>query len=77
MTITEIKEFIIWMKANKVKKFKNSDFEMEMSDIAFIDELNVSQEREMVLGGSKDLHDTAVPQTDEENESDLFWSCGR
>ncbi len=75
MTTSELKELILWMKANKVKKFKNSEVEFELSDLAFIDELNPAQPvKEMPLGSNSDMLDTEKPLTKEEEDELLFWS---
>lgn len=75
MTIDELKDFILWCKSTKLKKFKNSDIEFELSDMAFIDELNLPSVKEMVLGGGSDMLETAKPQSPEEVDDDLFWSA--
>lgn len=78
MTTDELKDLIIWMRANKVKKFKNAEIEFELSDLAFIDELvqDTSKVKEMPLGGGSDLLSTLKPNQTEEDQ-DLYWSCSR
>jgi len=79
MNINEIKELILWMKANKVRKFKNADFDAELSDLAFIDELNQpltspDKVKEFIPGGSNSLMDTMQPMSKEEEDELLYWS---
>lgn len=78
MTTDEIKELIIWMRANKVKRFKNAEIEFELSDLAFIDELvqTTNNIKEMPLGGGSDLISTLKSNQIEE-DPDLYWSCTR
>ena len=75
MTVSELKEFILWCKANKVKKFNNADIQFELSDLAFLEDIDKTPMKEMVLGGSKDMLDTLkVPEGE---DPDLFWSATR
>ena len=74
MTTKQLKDLILWMKATKVKRFKNADIEFELSDMAFIEELNMPNIKEMPLGGGSDMLDTIKSNTPEEDDEDLFWS---
>lgn len=70
------KELILWLKANKIKKFKSADIELEFSDLAFIDELNQPvTEKEMPFGNHSTLQDTEKPLSREEEDDLLFWSA--
>ncbi len=75
MTTNELKELILWMKDNKIKRFKNAEVEFELSDLAFIEELNPGKPvKEMPLGSNSDMLDTEKPLTKEEEDELLFWS---
>lgn len=73
MSMEELKSFILWAKSVKLKHFKNSECEFELSDLAFVEDLTQPTEKEMFLGGSKTLVDTEQPNPKEE-DNDLFWS---
>lgn len=73
MSTEELKQFILWAKSVKLKRFKNEECEFELSDLAYIDDLTQPTNKEMFLGSSKTLVDTEKPNQKEEEE-DLFWS---
>lgn len=71
----EIKDFIIWCQKNKVKSFKQGDVAFEVSEIAFVDQLNASQMEEKVSEAMDEtLVDTAKQELDKEEDDLLFWS---
>jgi hypothetical protein len=38
-SLQQIKDFMEWCKQNKVKSFKNSNIQFELSDLAFIEHI--------------------------------------
>lgn len=76
MTIDEIKALILWCKSHKVRSFSQGDVKFELSDLAFIDEINQELTgKEMTYGGSNSLMDTLKPSSKEEDEELLYWSA--
>jgi len=72
-SLEKLKEFMDWCRTNKVKTFKNSDIQFELSELAFLpDNANV---KEINLEDEKTFAD-AVDQglTPEEYEDLLFHS---
>lgn len=71
----DIKKFIIWCQKNKVKSFNHSGISFELSEIAFVDQLNEKQ-MEMKTSEAMDetLVDTAKQELDKDDEDLLFWS---
>ena len=71
----EIKEFIIWCQKNKVKSFKHDNIAFEVSEIAFVDQLNEQQLQQKVSEAMDEtLVDTAKQELDQEDEDLLMWS---
>ena len=76
-TIKELKELIIWAKENRVKSIKLEGAEFELSDLAFIENLQD-------LGAPEPQKDLSAPPRSDKlpdgntqpNEDDemLFWS---
>lgn len=75
MELQELKEFIIWAKQNKLKKFKKGNIEFELSDLAFLESASLMQgeEQEISSNSSKTLCDTEE-MSKEEYEDLLYWS---
>lgn len=76
MEIHELKELILWCKANKVKHLTKGDFTFELSDLAFIDQLMNEPVKETNLDSSKTLADTEELGQEEQDEL-LFWSTSK
>ena len=70
----KLKNFIIWCQKNKVKAFKNKDIEFELSEIAFVPE--VQDYSEIPLNDQKTFSDLDG-MTEEEREELLYWSSGQ
>ena len=73
--LSEIQALIKWCKKNKVKSFKNGDLSFELSDYAFIEDLDISQEpiQEEILD-QKEAVIFEETQSKEDDEDLLFWS---
>jgi hypothetical protein len=72
----ELKAFISWAKNNHVKRIKSGDIEIEISDIAFIPELNPPKAASNSLKVVQYLDPKSglsEPKVESEDE-DLFWS---
>lgn len=69
----ELKAFIEWAKASKLKKFKIENIEVEFSDFAYIEQADISNLREATDFEQKSLVDTEPVDPKEENDL-LFWS---
>ena len=65
--LSELKEFLLWAKQNKVKSVKLKEVEFEISDLAFITEEESSEKVDL---------ETLMEQANPESEDDeaLFWS---
>lgn len=71
----EIQEFIIWCQKNKVKSFKHGNIAFEVSEIAFVDQLNEQQLQQKVSEAMDEtLVDTAKQELNQEDEDLLMWS---
>lgn len=71
----EIKNFIIWCQKNKVKSFKQGETAFEISEIAFVDQINAAQMDQKVSEAMDEtLVDTAKQELDKESEDLLYWS---
>lgn len=74
-SVEEVKKFIKWCQKNKVKCYQHGDLSFELSEIAFVDQLNASQMEEKVSEAMDEtLVDTAKQELDKEDEDLLFWS---
>lgn len=73
MEIEELKAFILWCKANKVKTFSKDGIAFELSDLAFIEQYSEASEKEIYLDNNKTFADDDKPEENEENEL-LYWS---
>lgn len=67
----ELKNFIIWAKNNKIKRVKVGDIEVEISDLAFIED-------QLPLGSQ--INTPVSPSQGEQDEKEeqelLYWSSG-
>lgn len=71
----EIKKFILWCQKNKVKSFKQGETEFEISEIAFVDQLNATEMNQKVSEAMDEtLVDTAKQELEKEDEDLLYWS---
>jgi len=71
--IDNLKEFILFAKANKLKRFKLADLEFEFSDINYIEELKAEVTAPFTPSNTGTLADTDNDKPITEDE-DLFWS---
>lgn len=73
----ELKRFILWCKSNKIKTFKNSDIQFELSDLAFVEDLvdpePADKMKEVDLPDSDTFADMD-PEAGKEDEDLLYWS---
>lgn len=79
LSISEKKELIQWAIKNKVKSIKDENFSFEISDLAFIDELNsekLTENKEDLNLSNKTLVDTEKIDSNEEEDL-LFWSTNK
>lgn len=72
-TPAKLKNFILWCKQNKVKAFKSKEIEFELSEIAFVPQ--VEDFKEIDLSDQKTFSDFDN-MTEEEKEELLTWSAG-
>lgn len=71
----KIKQFILWCQKNKVKSFKHDNIQFEVSEIAFVDQLNEGQMHQKVSEAMDEtLVDTAKQELDKEDEDLMYWS---
>lgn len=74
-TARELKAFITWASKNHVKRVKVGEIEVEISEIAFVPELNPPR-----MSKSKNTEEPPVLESAEEpqraitEDPDLFWS---
>lgn len=74
-TSEEVQKFILWAKANKVKAFNGHGIQFEISDIGFVEGLDLNQvttTEEPIL----DPQEASIIQENEQakEDEDLFWS---
>jgi len=73
--VEELKSFIVWCKKNHVKSFKEGTSGFELSEMAFIEQLNEQQMEEKVSSAyDETLIDTAKQELEDEDEELLHWS---
>jgi hypothetical protein len=73
--IAEIKQFIEWCKANKVKSFANGNISFELSELSFVPGLSESEMSEkLTTAYDETLIDTAQQELDSEEDELLMWS---
>ena len=69
--LEDVKLFIEWCKAHKVKSFKIEDVQFELSELAFIEDVkDYSEELKTSVDETKFEED----QQKKEEEELLFWS---
>ncbi len=72
----EIKNFILWCKEHKVKSFKLGDLTVELSELSFIPEEELTAPKAPAFTNSATLTDTENISEKEEEEL-LYWSTNR
>ena len=75
-TIEEFKELILWCKKHKVKSISLGETSVEVSEIAFIDDIP-TYEPEITTAKNKIEDSTTLAELDQDKEDDelLFWSA--
>ena len=77
MTIMELKELILWAKANKVKHLSINGASFELSELAFMEnlpDLSVPEpQKDLSVPPKSDKLPDGNQQTNEDDEL-LFWS---
>lgn len=73
-TISELKEFMVWAKSQKIKSVTMADISFEFSELSHIDALpDISSAKDLAVPPSS----TKLPDGNaqlSEDEQDLFWS---
>lgn len=64
--LDDLKAFITWARDNKIKKVKMKGIEVEISDLAFIDQISSQV-------GTNTATDLSKSQMPEDNEEDLLF----
>lgn len=76
-TINELKDLIIWAKENRVKSIKLEGTEFELSDLAFMENLqdlgNPEPQKDLSVPPKSDRLPDGNTQPSEDDEL-LFWS---
>lgn len=78
-TVDELKKFILWAKSNKIKKLRIKDIEVEISELDFLPDTNLtdpSNFKEVTDFEKKTMIDTEKLSPDEEEEL-MFWSTNK
>jgi len=75
--IAELKQLIQWAKDNKVKSINLGDIKFELSDFAYIEGAELTDEQ--IASGLSEYNTDTLTDTlkDEENEDLLFWSSNK
>jgi len=77
-SVRELKAFVTWATKNHVKRVKVDNVEIEISDLAFIPELNppkLSQKlQKQAETDQVDAISTKLTPDTEEDDKDLYWS---
>lgn len=78
--LNDIKEFIKWCKSNKIKSFSIKDVAIEISDIAFIEELNddKTEVSSILLEQAQEIAEDSKFEKEQQTKEDdelLFWSA--
>lgn len=79
LSLQEKKDLISWAIKNKVKAIKEGEFSFEISDLAFVEELNIQAaqaNKEDLNVSNKTLVDTEEVDSSEEEDL-LFWSSNK
>lgn len=72
-SITKVKNFIQWCQDNKVKAFRSKNIEFELSEMAFLPE--VEDLKEIDLSDTKTFSDYENMSAEEKEELEM-WSAG-
>ena len=70
-TLSELKEFVIWAKEQKLKRVRIKDIEIEISDIALVDDLMTSTSQP--VNKTEPQENDTVAQNNEDEQL-LMWS---
>lgn len=73
MNLDEVKEMIQYCKENHVKKLQIGSVNIELSDLAFLQEEFQTPKKEE-SSSNKTLVDTNLTEQDKEDSELLFWS---
>lgn len=73
--LEDVKLFIEWCKEHKVKSFRIEGVEFELSELAFVE--NLQDYAEQKIQTAVDESKFEKDQQDQEDEDLLFWSSGR
>jgi len=72
-TVQELQDFILWAKAEKVKRLKIGDVEVEISDYALVEDLMTIQSQ---TKSSTEPQKNTDPNKNQTEEDDLLmWSA--
>jgi hypothetical protein len=71
--IKELKEFIIWCKAQKLKSFQVDGLQFELSEITYAEEIPNNEKSNLGEYNTDTLTDT-LESKDFREDPDLFWS---
>jgi hypothetical protein len=76
-TPKQLQDFILWCQKNKVKSFNNNEIQFELSELAFVPDMNTPQEilEKSNLNDHKSFIETEELSPEEEDEL-LYWSSG-
>ena len=74
--IEDVKKFIEWAKSKKLRSFKSEQVQFEISDLGLVEDLQVSNEKEITDFENKTLVDTEKMSQEEYDEL-LFWSTNK
>ena len=70
-SVDEVKNFVLWCKENKLKSFKINDIQFEISELSFLPEENMTEQKPADM--SQTLGDD-LNLSDEEFDDILFHS---
>lgn len=73
-TQDELKAFIIWAKEQKIQRIKIDKIEVEISNLAFIDGLEMAPLRQPATIKPVPSSDKEPAKAEETEDPDLFWS---
>lgn len=77
MEISELKDFILWCKANKIKHFSKDGVVFEFSDLAFVEQyIEDPSIKETNLDSKQTLVDN-IESDQAENDELLYWSTNK
>ena len=70
----ELKKLITWAKENKVKSLKIGEISFELSELSFIEDIELSQDR--ISSNVGEYNNDTLTDTLDSNEDEalLFWS---